>query len=194
MILDNQDMRNQTKKAIVSILKEFDVLFLFSVILLCIAIIHFDNETDENTYMIEGVISDVELSGLGRADLIAFKINDVDCYYLVADSKRDNKNVVFNNYKKLETSGKKITAIVTEDKKIFMDSKFNLHIVGIVGETENCFSLSSHNARQTFGRILFIVISLPGFLFTLTSQYKILLNEIVYPMRKRKRQSIRKQK
>ena len=187
-------MRNQTKKAIVSILKEFDILFLFSVILLCIAIIHFDNETDENTYLIEGVVSDVELSGFGQADLIAFKINDVDCYYLVADSKWDNKQVVFNNYKRLETSGEKVTAIVTEDKKIFMDSEFNLHIVGIVGETENCFSLSSHNARQTFGRILFIVVSLPGFLFTFTSQYKILLREIVLPMRKRRRKNIKKHK
>ena len=159
-------MRKQTKRAIVNIIKEFDGLFLISVILLCIALIHFDNETERNTYSIDGVVSSVELTNSFPTQLITFKIDDTDCYYMIRDSKWDRQEAVFESYKELAASGKRITAIVSEDTNVFLDAEYNVNVIAVAGETENCFLLSSHNAYQTFARIALIVISLPGFIIT----------------------------
>lgn len=183
-------MRGRTRSALRSMC-EIGALFLMAAFTLSFALIHYDNEDSHNTYTISGKITNVDSTwyGLGSG-LITFEVGGANCYYSMGDAGWDDRELCYDRYKQLETSKKVVTAIITEDWHT--DSyQYGLRVIGIDGENGNCFSLDSHNRRQTFARVFLCAITIPVIVLTLYAQIAVLRREIILPAKKRK---MRKQK
>lgn len=194
-------MRKQTKAAWRSIFKKFvgatGGLFWMSVLMICFALVHYDDEDASNTYTISGTVSDVRYSWIDfmekyvRSGTVNFKIGGEDCFYKLADAGSDSPRKVYNNYKRLEQSGKEVTAIITEDWDVDCP-QYGHRVIGIVGESGDCFSVESHNRYQRLARISFCVIAMPAILCVFYSQLKIVYREIIVPSRKRRERERRR--
>lgn len=183
-------MRRQTKAAIGNIVKEGGFSVWICIIALCMIFIHFEDANSCNTYTISGVVTDVALHG-GRINLIEFKIDGIQCYYLLADSGLTSNKDILGEYERLSQSGEIVTALISEHLD-FERLEFNLRVVGIVGEKDDYFSLESHNARQRFNRIVFSIVPTVILLSKIYLQLKILNQEIIIPAKKRNRRKSRK--
>lgn len=183
-------MRERKKSALRSML-EIGALFLMAAFTLSFALIHFDNEDSHNTYTIIGEIANVDSVWRRQSSgLITFEVGGINCYYNLEDAGWDYRELCYDRYKKLEISKEIVTAIITED--LDTDSyRYGLRVIGIDGENGNCFSLDSHNRRQTSARVFFCTITIPVIVLTLYAQIAVLRREIILPAKKRK---MRKQK
>ena len=176
-------MKRQTKAAIRNIVKKGGFAVWICIMALFMIFIHFDDENSSNTYTISGVVTDVVLHG-GRTNVIEFKIDGIQCYYSLADSGWTSKEDVLGEYERLSQSREIVTVLISEDLD-FNRLEFNLRVVGIVGEKDDCFSLESHNARQRLNRIAFSIVPTVILLSKIYLQLKILHQEIIIPAKKR---------
>jgi hypothetical protein len=184
-------MKRQTKAAIRNTVKTGGFAVWICIIALCMIFIHFDDENSSNTYTISGVITDVVLHG-GRTNVIEFKIDGTQCYYSLADSGWTSREDILGECERLSQSGEIVTALISEDLD-FNRLEFNLRVVGIVDEKDDCFSLESHNARQRLNRIAFSIAPTVILLSKIYLQLKILNQEIIIPAKKRNHENSSRQ-
>lgn len=164
--------------------------FYIAIILIVLILTNFSDETMYNTGRITGVMTDVERLFV-RGAWLEFKIDGVNCCYVVADANNMSVDEVTECYERLEASGKTITAITT-DKFSFCPGK-GIRVVGIIGEQEDCFSVAAHNNEQLVQKIALCIGPVLMALFALDYKLFIVFNEMIIPAHKRKMRREKKQ-
>lgn len=161
-----------------------------AILLIVLILVHYSDETMDNTGRLTGVITDVKFHYV-RGPWLEFDIGGVHCCYIIADAGSMETDAVKESYERLAASGKTITAITTD--KFDFSLAEGLRVVGVIGEQEECFSLASHNKRQLLKKIVFCIA--PTFIILFGGFFRLsdIRDEIIVPAQKRKERRERKQ-
>lgn len=186
---------SRTQQTLSQVAWHLKFMFLIPAALLCLVFIHFDNEDADNTSTISGVVTDVEFYHYHerrRPLSVAYKLDGQPCFFSQADSG-DDEGSIHDAFEQLEASGKRVTAIVTQDWHLPQDRhEQGTHTVAFA-EEDGALSLEAHNKGQLEFRIIFGGLCAAPMLLSLFLSFLDIRSEIIVPAQKRKERRERKQ-
>lgn len=130
------------------------------VLIFCVAFIQFDNESENNTRSVTGIITNVEYDDDRAKAWARFQINGENFYYQFYD--RANAKEDFKIFETLANDKTVVTIAVTEEKdflRMFFDFNGADRAVSVESDTQTYFDIGLHNKQQTEDRIICIVIA-----------------------------------
>lgn len=138
------------------LLSNFICVFLLALSIFLIAVIHFDNENENNTYSFISKIANVQYHSLGGAkgSYITFNAND-DSYYI--DCSREE----YDSIRSIEQHKTDVEIIVTKEKEYLRYLwLFDFEQVVEIKDSNNVhISIQKHNQDQSLFRIVLIIVA-----------------------------------
>ena len=130
------------------------------VLIFCVAFIHFDNESENNTRSVTGTITNLEYDDDKAKAWFRFEINGESLYYQFYDRAKAKED--FKAFEVFANDKTVITVAVTEEKdflRMFFDFNGADRAVSVESDTQIYFDIGLHNKQQTEDRIICIVIA-----------------------------------
>lgn len=150
----------QKKKRKIRFLWGYFLAIVIVTLILLVAFIQFDNESENNTKSVTGTITNLEYDDDRAKAWARFEINCESFYYQFHD--RANAREDFKTFETLANDKTVVTIAVTDEKdflRMFFDFNGADRAVLVESDSQTCFDINLHNKQQTEDRIICIVIA-----------------------------------
>ena len=130
------------------------------VLIFCVSFIQFDNESENNTRLVTGTVTNLEYDDDRAKAWVRFEINGESLYYQFYDRAKAKDD--FKAFEVFANDKTVITVAVTEEKdflRMFFDFNGADRAVSVESDTQTYFDIELHNKQQTEDRIICIVIA-----------------------------------
>lgn len=142
------------------------------ILMLLLALVHYDQENSKNTYNETGKIYNVERINAKNRRWIMFCMNGEDYYYTLSATDHE---VVLSEFLQAEQQCQKVTLSITDELEFhhLLHTGLRKKVVAIYCDKGINISMEAHNHDQRFRQALWIVIAF--FVFATYVFYKSIL-------------------
>lgn len=137
------------------------IIFIFTIIvaLYCVSFVHYDDESDYNTYKVNSTIRNAKYDSDHYKSVAIFTTDYGDFYYKFYDRSKAKED--FDRILYIQENNINVQLTISKEKDfanlISLDGLE--HVVEIKSENIEYFSINDHNADQRLRRVVYSTIS-----------------------------------